>query len=172
MSLDGVVREAVLWPVELASVARRASVLAGGRLLYEFTDADPDDVPVRPAGEWLVDPDGAVVRAHLVRQFAAAHGLWQLDARLAYLSGDHAPDVGRAFRVLESGPFTEKTVAGWLRTHRAGALEIKVRGVPIDPDALRLRLRKALRGEASLTLLVARIGRRVSAFLTVPHRAG
>ncbi len=38
------------------------------------------------AGEWLVDPDGAVVRAGLVRHYAARHGLGQLDPQ------DRLPD--------------------------------------------------------------------------------
>jgi hypothetical protein len=47
-----------------------------------------------------------------------------------------------------------------------GTLEIKQRGTPIVPDELRKRLRPALIGPTreSATLVVARIGRRATAF--------
>ena len=97
-SLDGSVREACLWSSGLAEagVHRRATMLSGAE---QITDAEPDDCPVAPAGRWIVDPDGAVVRAGLVRHYAARHRLWQLDPDIAYLSGDQLPDGVRGFRV-------------------------------------------------------------------------
>ena len=70
-SYRGSVREACLWSAGLAGpgVRRRASILDGGE---QITDAEPDDCPVRPAGRWIVDPDGAVVRAGLVRHYGSA----------------------------------------------------------------------------------------------------
>jgi len=49
VSLGGSVREACLWPAVLCEpgVRRRAVVLSRGE---QFTDADPDDCPVAPAG--------------------------------------------------------------------------------------------------------------------------
>ena len=40
---------------------------------WTVTDAEPDDAAVREPGAWLVDPDGAVVGAGLVRHYAARH---------------------------------------------------------------------------------------------------
>lgn len=173
VSLDGSAREAVLWPAELATAGRRATVLMTQGAGYQLTDHDPDDVPVDRPGRWLVDPDPAVVRSHLVRHFAARHGLWQLDPHLAYLTGDVRPPVGRAFEVLDSAPFKDKTLAGWLRAAGAGAVEIKVRGLDVDPDALRQRLRPALKGPTSVsrTILLARVGRGQLAYLTLAHDA-
>jgi hypothetical protein len=95
VSLVGSVREAALWSVGLATAARRASVLGPDGLAWEITDEEPDHCAVRPAGEWIVDPDPAVVRAGLVRNYAHRHGLWQLDQRIAYLTGDALPPQGR-----------------------------------------------------------------------------
>ena len=155
VSLDGGAREAVLWPAELARVARRATVLVsepvvsepvvgGSAAGWEVTSADPDDAGVGPVGEFLLDPDAAVVRAHLVRHYAARHGLWLLDPHLAYLTGSVVPPGIRGFRVLDAAPYREKTVAGWARRDGIGTLEIKQRGTPIIPDDLRRRLRPAL----------------------------
>ena len=62
----------------------------------------PDDCPVGPPGRWIIDPDGAVVRSGLVRQYAVRHGLWQLDPKIAYLSGDELPPATRGFEVLRA----------------------------------------------------------------------
>jgi hypothetical protein len=133
---------------------------------WEVTSDDPDDAGVGPVGEYLVDPDAAVVRAHLVRHYAARHGLWLLDPRLAYLSGPLVPPGVRGFRVLEHAPFREKTVAGWVRRDGVGTLEIKQRGTPLVPDDLRRRLRPALTGPttSAATLVVARIGHDAHAY--------
>jgi hypothetical protein len=127
------------------------------------TDAEPDDCAVREPGEWLVDPDGAVVRAGLVRQYAARHALGQLDPRIAYLTGEHPPPGVRAFRVLEHGRYTEKALRQILRRRDVGRLEILVRGLDVDPDALRRRLRPSGRAEASVVL--TRVGRAPVAFV-------
>lgn len=154
-SLRGSVREACAWMGGLAQpgVRRRASILDRGE---ELTSAEPDDCPVRPVGRWIVDPDGAVVRAGLVRHYAARHGLWQLDPDIAYLSGDRLPAGVRGFEVLDELAFDERRLRAVLAARDCGALEILVRGVQVDPDALRRRLR--LNGGAALSLVIARIG--------------
>ena len=168
------VREACLWSPGLAEagVRRRAVILDRGE---QITDADPPDCDVRPAGRWLIDPDGAVVRAGLVRQYAARHGLWQLDPDIAYLSGDELPDGVRGFEVLETLAYSEKRLRQALAARDCGALEILVRGVrdvQADPDGLRRRLR--LRGTQALSVVITRTGTgaaaRAVAFICRPSR--
>lgn len=175
VSLDGSARESVLWPQSLAEngIRRRATILTSAAVLtdtagdrvhrVDFTDRDDDGggaTAAGPVGDWIVDPDPAVVRAHLVRHFGARHGLHLLDAHLAYLTGSTPPPGMRAFRVLDTAPFTERTVAGWARRDGVGTLEIKQRGTPVVPDELRRRLRPALSGDTRVdaTLIVARVG--------------
>ncbi|WP_338599595.1 THUMP-like domain-containing protein [Saccharopolyspora sp. SCSIO 74807] len=170
VSLAGQVREAAVWLGGLADpeVRRRATVLRadGGR--DELTDGESDECPVLDAGEWIVDPDGAVVRAGLVRQYAARHGLAQLDPRIAYLTGDRPPPGVRAFRVLDHGRYSEKTLRSLLRRHDVGRLEIMARGVDIDPDALRRKLKP--RGAAEATVVLTRIGSTPFAYLCRAER--
>jgi THUMP domain-like len=165
------VREACLWSPGLAQrgVRRRASVLDRSE---QITDADADDCPVRPAGRWIVDPDGAVVRAGLVRHYGARHGLWQLDPAIAYLSGDWLPPEVRGFEVLEQLVFDERRLRQALSALDCGTLEVLIRGVRVDPDALRRRMR--LRGSRSLSAVVTRIGSgaagQATAFVCRPSR--
>ncbi|MDD7940466.1 class I SAM-dependent methyltransferase [Actinomycetospora lutea] len=155
VSLDGRVREAALWSAGLATTRRRATVLSTRGAGFEVTDAEDDTCPVALSGEWIVDPDGAVVRAGLVRQYGARHGLWRLDEHLAYLSGDAPPPDVRAFRVLEHGRYTEKTLRATLRRRAVGRVEILVRGLDVDPNALRPRLKLA--GSQEATVVLARL---------------
>ena len=168
-SLAGSVREACLWSSGLASATRRATMLDTGETV---SDADPDDCPVAAAGRWIVDPDGAVVRAGLVRHYADRHGLWQLDPDIAYLSGDQLPENVRGFEVLEELHYSERRLRQALSARDVGAVEILVRGVDVDPDALRARLR--LRGSHPVSVVIARIGSgaasRATAFICRPSR--
>lgn len=154
-SLGAGVREACLWSPGLGTpdVTRRATILDRAE---EITDAEPDECPVAPAGRWIVDPDGAVVRAGLVRHYGARHGLWQLDPAIAYLSGDELPSGVRGFEVIAELAFAERALRQELSVRDVGALEILVRGVSVDPDALRSRLR--LRGSQRLSVVITRIG--------------
>ncbi|OBH54723.1 SAM-dependent methyltransferase [Mycobacterium mantenii] len=170
-SYRGSVREACLWSAGLArpGVGRRATLLDRGE---QLTDTDADDCPVRPVGRWIVDPDGAVVRAGLVRHYGALHGLWQLDPDIAYLSGDRLPAADRGFEVLDQLVFDERRLRQALAALDCGSLEVLVRGVRVDPDALRRRMR--LRGSRSLSVVIARIGARSAsramAFVCRPSR--
>ncbi|MFE9575688.1 class I SAM-dependent methyltransferase [Nocardia sp. NPDC006044] len=165
VSLDGAVREACLWSAGLAdpAVTRRATVLSSAGASFTLTDAEPDGIPDREPGDWIVDPDGAVVRAGLVRHYAAKHGLWQLDPRIAYLTGNAVPPGTRGFRILDRLDYREKTLRAELRRHDCGPLEILARGVDVDPDKLRRTLKP--QGTQPLTLVITRIDRTPTVFL-------
>lgn len=165
VSLDGSVREACLWSRGVAEpgVTRRATVLRSGGASWALTDAAPDEIPERVPGDWIIDPDGAIVRAGLVRHYAAKYGLWQLDPRIAYLTGDTVPAGVRGFRVLDRLAFKEKPLRAELHRRDCGPLEILTRGVDVDPDALRTRLKP--RGAIPHTLVITRIGTTPTAFL-------
>jgi hypothetical protein len=94
--------------------------------------------------------------------------LWQLDERIAYLTGDAPPPDVRAFRVLEHGAYSEKSLKAVLKRHDVGRLEILVRGLDVDTDALRRRLKP--RGAAEASVVLTRIGRSPVAFLCHAER--
>ncbi|MET9326574.1 class I SAM-dependent methyltransferase [Tsukamurella sp. NPDC003166] len=169
VSLDGGVREACLWsgPVAVPGLTR-ATVLRAGGGGYEVFSSDAHDVPAEPAGKYLIEPDGAVIRAGLVRHYAARHGLWQLDPHIAYLTGDAVPEGERGFEILDVAKFTDKTLRAELRRRDVGSVEILTRGAGVDPDVLRKRLK--LQGSQPMTVVITRIGREVTAFLTRPTR--
>ncbi|SDU45378.1 THUMP-like domain-containing protein [Gordonia westfalica] len=169
-SLDGGVREACLWSGPGVETRRRATVLRtradGSVAEFEITDHEDDDVPAGEAGEWIVDPDGAIVRAGLVKHYAHRFGLWQLDPQIAYLTGDSVPAGARGFRVIEQVGVTEKVLRKALAAHDCGPLEILVRGLDVDPDQLRKKLKP--KGGRPLSVVLTRIGRKGTAFICEP----
>ena len=64
-------------------------------------------------------------------------------------------DSGQTFRVLERFPLDVKTLKRELGARGIGALEIKKRGVDVDPAQFRTRL--GLSGPGSATLVLTRI---------------
>ncbi len=168
-SLDGGVREACLWTEADDLPARRATVLRTVDSVVravELTSDDPDDIDDPGVDEWIVDPDGAVVRAGLVQHYAHRHGLRQLDPQIAYLTGSVVPAGERGFRVIDQVGVTEKLLRGALAAHDCGSLEILVRGLDVDPDRLRRKLK--LKGSRPLALILTRIGRNGVGLLCKP----
>jgi SAM-dependent methyltransferase len=156
----GEVKEAALWSGALSTgTSRRATLLPSG---VSVTDAP--EVDAGPVGQYIYEPDGAVVRAGLVTAVAAAVDGWLLDPRIAYVTGPKLvpTPLASAYEVLEELPYKEKALRAWVRTHEIGTLEIKKRGVDLDPAHLRRRL--APKGTASATLIITRIGRDAVAY--------
>jgi SAM-dependent methyltransferase len=154
VSLRGDVKEAVLWGGTARSGTRRtATLLPAGDVL---TDAPVATPTVRPPGRFVLDPDGAVVRAHLVEQVVAAVGGWLLDATIAYVTADVAVPTrfGRWYEVLEILPFGLKPLRERLRTYDAGPLVVKKRGTAVEPDLLRRQLK--LSGSTEVTVILTR----------------
>ncbi|XKR13036.1 SAM-dependent methyltransferase [Microbacterium sp. M] len=160
VSADGSVVELVLWTGVLArSSVRRAALVIRGDESHELTSgADAEDADVRPLGAFVHEPDGAVIRARLIGDVARSLDAGMLDEHIAYLTGDAAvtsPFV-QSFRVRESMPANVKAINAALRKADIGTLEIKKRGMDIDPAAFRKKLK--LSGTQSATLLLARVG--------------
>ena len=134
---DGVVRAAVLLP-------------DGVRL-----DVDPSaDTRIGPVAAWLYEPDPAVVRSGGVDTLAVRLGARRLAAGIAYLTaaGLKETPFATAFEVLDTLPYDERALRAWVRAGDVGALEIKTRGLGVDPAVLRRRLKPTGRAGATLVL--------------------
>jgi SAM-dependent methyltransferase len=164
VSVDGDVVEATLWHGPLATAPRRATVITRSGL-HSVTGTGMATAAVGGIRRYLYDPDGAVVRAHLVAEFASTVDGALADARIAYVFTD-APSpspFGTLLEVISELPYGLKPLRSALRAHDIGVLEIRKRGLAVDPDRLRRELR--LRGGTSATLVLTRIGTRPTALL-------
>lgn len=167
-SVDGAVKEACLYTPGLAGVEKREAVMITHGEIDRITDAADDDVGAAAPGRFIIDPDGAVVRAGLVRHYAVREGLWMLDERIAYLTGDRIPEGRTGFGFIEQVPL--KKLRSALVAHGAGSLEILVRGVDVDPDGLRKKLK--LKGKQPMTVVCTRIGTQGVALICGPRTSG
>lgn len=158
VSVDGDVVELAVWTGVLAraGVGRAALVIRGDAAHELVAPADSEDAPVGPLGDYLYEPDGAVIRARLIGDLARSNGAWMLSEGIAYFTGDRPVDspFARGFRVLERLPADERHLRQALHVRGVGALEIKKRGVDVDPAALRTRLK--LKGDESATIVLTR----------------
>ncbi len=167
VSADGDVVELVLWSGALArDGVRRAALVIRGDRAHELTaPADAEDAEVRGLGAYVHEPDGAVIRARLIGDLARGLDAGMLDPHIAYLTSDAPADspFAASFRVREVLPLNPKAVGSALKKAGVGRLEIKKRGVDVDPAAFRKRL--DLRGSEEATLILVRVGDRRHAIL-------
>jgi hypothetical protein len=167
VSVDRDVVELGLWFGALARPGiRRAALVIGEHGTAELTSADDSaDVGTGTLGSYLYEPDGAVIRSRLIGDLGRRIGATMLSDGIAYLTSDEAVETPFAacFRVLEIFPLDERRLKKELATRGIGSLEIKKRGVDVDPAAFRRKL--ALHGPASATLVLTRVAGRHTALL-------
>lgn len=190
VSLGGDVKEALLWGGSLRrGAARTATLLPSGAQLTSgdtLTSGEsgptfprnrvaggndgPHSPRVAPPGRYLLEPDGAVVRAHLVAELAALVDGWLLDSTIAYVSADEAAvtPYGKWFEVLEVLPFSLKGLRERLRAHDAGPLVVKKRGTAVEPETLRRQLK--LTGNTEVTVVLTRSAGRQICLIVRPLR--
>lgn len=170
VSWRGDVKEAALWTGDLSGTGgRRATLLPSGATLT----ADPDlgRPPVAPVRRYLYEPDGAVIRAHLVAEAAAGVDGALLDPAIAYVTADRLKTTpyARAYEITDVLPFSAKRLRAVLRERRVGRVTIKKRGSAVDIERLRTQLR--LSGDEEATVILTRIGNRPYALLGGPVTA-
>jgi len=165
VSAGGDVVEMVLWSSALKTegVTRSALIIGPTSSHTLSAPGDTEDVEVGELGEFLYEPDGAIIRARLIGDVARSLGGRMIDSSIAYFSADsHQPTpFATAFAVEEVLSPKPKDLAKWVRANQVGTLEIKKRGFDVDPASLRKQL--PLSGPASKTLFLTRIsGKKVA----------
>lgn len=134
--------------------ARAAVLLPTGHELEADERPLSAGVVAPSIGNTLYEPDPAVIRAGLVDRLADELGAARVQPGIAYLVGPERRDTAfaTAFEVLDVMDAGEKALRAWVRRERIGTLEIKKRGIDIDPAALRRRLKPS--GAASATVVL------------------
>ncbi|HEU4848825.1 MAG TPA: SAM-dependent methyltransferase [Terrimesophilobacter sp.] len=167
VSVGGEVVELALWfgAVARPGIRRAATVIAAGGSTELTAVGDSPDVEVGPLGRYVYEPDGAVIRARLIGDLARSIGATMLSEGIAWLSADAAVDTPFAsrFRVVESLPYDVRALKKLVAARGIGTLEIKKRGVDVDPSELRKKL--SPKGDAAATLILTRVAGRHTALL-------
>lgn len=167
VSVDGDVVELALWSGALAREGiRRAATVIGPHGSAELTaERDSKDVAVRELGEFMYEPNGAVIRARLIGDLGRQIGAGMVSEGIAWLTSDDAVDTPFAsrFRVVECIPYDVKALKQLIASRDIGTLEIKKRGIDVDPATLRKAL--APKGKTAATVILTRVEGRRSALL-------
>ena len=151
----GDVKEAVLWWGDLADADARASLLPSGAAL---TRVGPERrAGVGPVGRWLYEPDGAVIRAHLVAEVGDLVAGTLIDETIAYLTSDRlvATPYASAYEITDVLPFNLKRLKAVLRERGVGDLTVKKRGSAVEPEEVRRRVKPS--GPNAATVLLTRV---------------
>ena len=134
----------------------------------QVTPVEQEQTRLPSPGEYLYEPSGAVVRAHLVQELAQELGANLIDPHLAYLTAAEAVQspLAQCYEVLEEIPVQEKQLKKWVRERGFTALTIKKRGVDLVPEKMRATLlaggasKKAAKNQGynPATLVFTRVG--------------
>ena len=160
VSVNGDVVELGLWSPGLSrpGVGRAALVMTSQGAHEMVAASDSEDAVLGDIARYIYEPDGAVIRARLIGDVAREVGAHMLDPHIAYMSSDVLVETpfAHGFEITEKLPLDVKQIRAWAQSHNIGTLEIKKRGVDIDPAEFRKKL--SLSGKDSATLILTRIG--------------
>ncbi|MFI1563993.1 methyltransferase domain-containing protein [Streptomyces sp. NPDC020490] len=166
ISDGGDVKEAVLW-FGTAPGAVRATLLPGPRTLHGRGLPDP---PVRAVGRYLYEPDGAVIRAHLVAEVAEELDGGLIDPTIAYVTADRLRPTPYAvpYEITDRLPFNVKKLKALLREREVGTLTVKKRGSAVEPEELRRKVKP--QGPNAATVFLTRVAGAPTMLIGAPTR--
>ena len=174
VSHRGEVKEAVLWfgtGRPSGAPPRRATLLPSG---VSLTGSGLAQAPTGPPARYLYEPDGAVIRAHLVAEAAERLDGHLLDAAIAYVASDRPPAtldartaaLATAYEITEVLPFHVKRLRALLRERGIGTVTVKKRGSALTPEELLRRLKP--QGPHAATVFCTRLAGRPAMLLGRP----
>jgi hypothetical protein len=167
VSHQGTVVEMVLWSGSLQreGVTRSALVISRAGAAEMVASADSPDAEVGDLHEYLYEPDGAIIRARLIGDLARSFDATMIDASIAYVSSAkaHQSLLMQGFQIIDQVPYSPKNVNALIAGANLASLEIKKRGIDIDPAELRKTL--PLSGSGTATLILTRVKGQKTALL-------
>ncbi|MEU2335245.1 class I SAM-dependent methyltransferase [Streptomyces sp. NPDC013172] len=171
VSDGGDVKEAVLWfGAGVTPGARRATLLPTGAAVRASPDTMLPDPEVRPVGRYLYEPDGAVIRAHLVAEVAEELDGGLVDPTIAYITADglHATAYATPYEITDVLPFNVKKLRALLREREVGNLTVKKRGSAVEPEELRRKVKP--QGPNAATVFLTRVAGAPTMLVGAPAR--
>ena len=150
ISVEGELKEAVLWFGDLKTTRRRATLLRPEHDPLHLTEDLSLVSPVSLSSsislsppvsltsplQYLYEPDPSVLRSGLVTTLARQIDAQQIDADISYLTSARktATPWARVFFIEAAMPFSQKRLREKLRSMNVGRVTIKKRGSPLDVD--------------------------------------
>lgn len=171
VSHQGELVELTLWFGKLArELGKRVALLVVDDGIARYVGSGGQQEPAKMLGEFLFEPDPALIRSQLMGDFAAEFGLHPTAAKIGYLTGDSMVSSPwlKGYQVSETLALDVPKIRARLAQLDIGSLEIKKRGVDLEPERLRKQLQ--LKGKGAATLILTRVGDARLALLCQPLR--
>ena len=160
VSVEGDLVELSLWFNETKRPeVKRSALLITKDAKHELkTNEKEEPAPTGELGQYIHEPDNAVIRSHLINLLAEQTNTHTIDPNIAYLSSNEKEDSPwlKSYKVIKELPFDRKQLKAHIKQNDIGTLEIKKRGADITPEALRKEL--SPKGPNKATLIITRIG--------------
>ncbi len=178
VSSRGECKEAVLWSEVFGRVQRplfapepryTATVLANDGTVHTL---NANGVPLPAASlplAFLMEPDPAVIRAHLIAELAEQLSAAPLDSAIAYLTANTATPTPLAdtYIIHQTCVMDKKEIQRTLRRLNGKLTAIKKRGVEADPEVWRKQIKDV--GDTSFILVLTRAQGKGIALFCMPH---
>jgi hypothetical protein len=156
------------WSTHPQQFGKRFAVMIDGETELKFT-GDEFEAGLSSLDEYVYEPDPALIRSHLLGAFALEQGLGLLSQGIAYLTGGERKSPWlKGYKLIAELPLDEKAISRYLSERSIGSLEIKKRGVDVDPQLMRKRLK--LKGSGAATLIATKVGGARKALVCEPIR--
>ncbi len=158
ISHDGICKEAILWFDLLARNRRWASVHTTSGWQQILADAETPPLGTIEPGNYLYEPDPAVIRASALGRLCTLLDAHLFDPQIAYLVSPvgHVHPLVQSFRIEEVHPFQLKLLNRRLQALSIGQVELKKRGFPLAPEELRPRLKLTPGGKDGVIIFTRR----------------
>lgn len=170
ISVDGAVKEVLFFRDAGRAGEVRAVVLKNEQFLPRtiYTIENTASVPksVSKPRTYIIEPDGAIIRAGLVHELANEIGATFLQAQTAYLTCDSYGDARgyTAYRVIDSFDFNVKKLKKYFKDNDIHALSVKKRGARETAEQLQKKI-GIKKGSNTDYLFVYRVGEKYKACL-------
>ena len=170
ISHQGICKEAVLWFGPARWQHKWATIIQDGDAEHILSDDEAPPLGELVPGQLLYEPDPALIRAGCLAWLCRRLNAHLFDPEIAYLVGTAGGGPGpnhpvhthvQAFAIEEIHPFALKLLNQRLQALGVARVELKKRGFPVEPEALRPRLKLARQGRDAVvifTRVVARSG--------------
>jgi hypothetical protein len=112
-------------------------------------EAAHTQAPLSEVQDFLWEPHAPLLRAHLFNHFGLQYGFQQIHPRIAYMTSADIPSDAqkadypfRGFRVLEVLQAKTKAIRKAMQEHKITFVEVKKRGMDINPSEWQKKLNK------------------------------
>ncbi len=155
VSVKGELKECLLKTGNLVNAHKRRAIILPQKICFE--QQNHEETPITSIKEWILEPDPAITRAHLVNDLAYKLNMSRIDPNIALLTSDHEPEdiYGKKFKVKNYFEYSLKKLNQFLKDRNIGIIDIKTKGFSDSVESLRKKLK--LKGNNKTLIFIVRI---------------